>query len=230
MTKKKKIDTISLMLKLILGNKNYSSWSLRPWLLLSVHNIEFEETIIPLRTQQTSETIKKQSKAGKVPILQDKEQTIWDSLAIMEYISDTYLNNKGWPENNSMRATARSVSAEMHAGFPNIRSMMPMNCRATNRNIEITEDLKKEIVRIDSLWTDLRKTLQKGKIKPDIVRRHMYQLLRGLDFLHRRGIIHRDLKPQNILVQKSGLLKIADFGLARSFLIPIEKLTHEVRI
>jgi serine/threonine protein kinase len=78
--------------------------------------------------------------------------------------------------------------------------------------------------------TDLRKTLQKGKIKPDIVRRHMYQLLRGLDFLHRRGIIHRDLKPQNILVQKSGLLKIADFGLARSFLIPIEKLTHEVRI
>jgi glutathione S-transferase len=189
MTKKKKIDTISLMLKLILGNKNYSSWSLRPWLLLSVHNIEFEETIIPLRTQQTSETIKKQSKAGKVPILQDKEQTIWDSLAIMEYISDTYLNNKGWPENNSMRATARSVSAEMHAGFPNIRSMMPMNCRATNRNIEITEDLKKEIVRIDSLWTDLRKThSNKGKwlfgdfsiadcmYAPIVIRFHTYQI------------------------------------------------------
>lgn len=143
-------------MKLIIGNKNYSSWSLRPWLLLSVNNISFEEVRIPLYTTNTYVEFAKYTKAGKVPVLHDNEVIVWDSLAICEYVSEQHLDGKGWPAIAAQRAEARSCCAEMHSGFFALREQMPMNCRASNRSVPMTDDLQKDISRIDSLWNSLR--------------------------------------------------------------------------
>lgn len=143
-------------MKLIIGNKNYSSWSLRPWFLLSAHNIAFEEIRIPLYTENTYIEFAKYTEAGKVPVLHDKDLIVWDSLAICEYISELYLNGKGWPADAGERAEARSCCAEMHSGFFAIRQKLPMNCRAVNRKIPLPPDLEEEISRIDTLWSSLR--------------------------------------------------------------------------
>jgi glutathione S-transferase len=143
-------------MKLIIGNKNYSSWSLRAWLFLSVHDISFEEVRIALSTVTTRSEIAKHTNAGKVPVLHDKDLVVWDSLAICEYISEQYLAGKGWPDDAKDRAIARSCCAEMHSGFFTLRTAMPMNCRALNRSVPISADLQKEISRIDSIWTGLR--------------------------------------------------------------------------
>ena len=144
-------------MKLFIGNKNYSSWSLRPWLLLAVNNISFEEVRIPLFTESTRSELEKYTPAGKVPVLQDKDTVVWDSLAICEYISEQYLDGKGWPADSESRAEARSCSAEMHSGFFSIRENMPMNCRARSRKVTISTELEKEISRIDDLWSGFRK-------------------------------------------------------------------------
>jgi glutathione S-transferase len=142
-------------MKLIIGNKNYSSWSLRPWLLLNHFNLAFEEIRIPLDTPEFTSTLAQYSAAGKVPVLQDKGIEIWDSLAICEYISEQYLDGKGWPADALARAQARSASAEMHSSFMAVRSSMPMNCRSS-RIISISSEADKEIKRIDQLWSQLR--------------------------------------------------------------------------
>ncbi len=143
-------------MKLIIGNKNYSSWSLRAWLLPAVHDISFEEVRISLSLPDTSAEIAQYSATGKVPVLYDSELVVWDSLAICEYISERYLAGKGWPKDIKMRAEARACSAEMHSGFFIVRRQMPMNCRATNRTVALTAELQKEIARIDSMWSILR--------------------------------------------------------------------------
>ncbi len=143
-------------MKLIIGNKNYSSWSLRAWLLLSVHDVPFDEVRVALSTQNTRSEIAKHTAAGKVPVLHDNDLVVWDSLAICEYISEQYLGGKGWPDDAKDRAKARSCSAEMHSGFFTIREKLPMNCRAVNRKVPITAGLETEISRIDSMWTELR--------------------------------------------------------------------------
>lgn len=143
-------------MKLIVGNKNYSSWSLRAWLFLAINDILFDEESIALSTENTRSEIAKHTSAGKVPVLHDNDLTVWDSLAICEYISEQYLNGKGWPADAKKRATARSCCAEMHSGFFTLRETIPMNCRAANRSVPITAGLQKEISRIDSIWTDLR--------------------------------------------------------------------------
>ncbi len=143
-------------MKLIIGNKNYSSWSLRAWLLLAVSDIPFDEVRIALSTETTASEIAKYSEAGMVPILQDKDLIIWDSLAICEYVSEQYLNGKGWPADAKDRALARSYCAEMHSGFFDLRQAMPMNCRAANRRVPVTTGLEEDISRIDSIWTGLR--------------------------------------------------------------------------
>ena len=140
-------------MKLIIGNKNYSSWSLRPWFLMAAHDLKFEEVRIPLDQPDTSARIAQYNSAGKVPALIDDDLRVWDSLAICEYISEQYLNGKGWPADPAARAEARACSAEMHSGFPAIRGQMPMNCRAQGRKVPLTAALEKEIARIDSLWT-----------------------------------------------------------------------------
>lgn len=151
-------------MKLIIGNRNYSSWSLRPWLLLSHNNLDFEEVRIPLMQKDTYTELAQYTKAAKVPVLHDKDVIVWDSLAICEYISEQYLDGGGWPEHIKERAEARSCCAEMHSGFFTIREQLPMNCRAQNRSVTITEPLSKEIFRIDSIWTELRQNYgAKGK-------------------------------------------------------------------
>lgn len=143
-------------MKLIIGNKNYSSWSLRPWLLLSAFEIPFEEIRIPLFSEDTQAKLAKYTGAGKVPVLHDRDFVVWDSLAICEYISEQYLKGKGWPADARARAEARSCCAEMHSGFFALREQMPMNCRASGRRVKMTPELERDIARIDTLWAMLR--------------------------------------------------------------------------
>jgi glutathione S-transferase len=141
-------------LTLIIGNKNYSSWSLRPWLFLKHVGLEFQEILIPLDTPETREQIDRQTPSGRVPVLRQGTLCVWDSLAICEYIAE--LSGKGWPQAREARAVARAVCAEMHSGFPSLRSLWPMNARARNRRTAITAALEADVERIDEIWNDCR--------------------------------------------------------------------------
>ena len=143
-------------MQLIIGNKNYSSWSVRSWLLLVAFEVPFEEIRIPLYQGNWRDELAKYSGAGKVPVLQDNGFTVWDSLAICEYISEQYLDGRGWPEETAARAEARSICAEMHSGFFAIRENMPMNCRAVGRHVAVTDAMSREIGRIDQIWSGAR--------------------------------------------------------------------------
>lgn len=139
-------------LKLIIGNKNYSSWSLRPWLFMKVHNISFEEIRIPLYTANTKDRLAPYSPSGLVPVLIDGDVTVWDSLAILEYLSETRLHGNGWPSSAAARAEARSVSAEMHAGFSSLRKHLSMNVRARFQWRHIDDTVERELSRIFQIW------------------------------------------------------------------------------
>jgi glutathione S-transferase len=141
-------------LTLVIGNKNYSSWSLRPWLFMKHQGIAFNEILIPLDTPSTRENIDKYGPSGRVPVLRKGELAIWDSLAICEYIAE--LTGGGWPKDPATRAVARSVSAEMHSGFSNLRTLWPMNARARNRRTALTAALEADVERIDEIWNDCR--------------------------------------------------------------------------
>ncbi len=140
-------------MELIIGNKNYSSWSMRPWLLLSHFDIDFEETVIPLYQPRSHELLAEYSPSFKVPVLIDGELTIWESLAICEYINENYLKNRAWPERLKERAVARAYCSEMHAGFSALRRELPMNCRAS-RKVKMSEQCEHEVHRIDGMWQD----------------------------------------------------------------------------
>jgi glutathione S-transferase len=141
-------------LTLVIGNKNYSSWSLRPWLFMKHQGVAFDEILIPLDTPTTRETMDKYGPSGRVPVLRKGDLAIWDSLAICEYIAET--TGGGWPKEPQARAVARSVSAEMHSGFSNLRTLWPMNARARNRRTALTAALEADIERIDEIWNDCR--------------------------------------------------------------------------
>jgi glutathione S-transferase len=141
-------------LTLVIGNKNYSSWSLRPWLFMKHQGVAFDEILIPLDTPTTRETMDKYGPSGRVPVLRKGELAIWDSLAICEYIAE--LTGSGWPKDPAARAVARSVSAEMHSGFSNLRTLWPMNARARNRRTAMTAALEADVERIDEIWNDCR--------------------------------------------------------------------------
>ena len=139
---------------LVIGNKNYSSWSLRAWLMLKHAGVDFEEIIIPLRMQGSAEKLAAYSPAGKVPAYRDGDLAVWDSLAIGEYLYETY--PALWPAQRSARARARSISAEMHSGFTALRKTMPMNIRARGRKVEMSVPLEADIERIKANWRELR--------------------------------------------------------------------------
>ena len=139
-------------LKLIIGNKNYSSWSLRSWLLLATFSLDFEEIKESLRSDGLVERLGQYSPTSRVPVLIDGDLVVWDSLAICEYVSEKYLAGKGWPANQALRAEARAICAEMHAGFMGLRSEMPMNCRAL-RKIEPSAATRRDVARIDEIWS-----------------------------------------------------------------------------
>lgn len=140
-------------MKLVIGNKNYSSWSLRPWLLLTQFNLPFEEINISLGAENVGDQLRQFSPSCRVPVLIDGPVTVWDSLAICETVSERYLAGRGWPTEENNRAHARSISAEMHSSFLALRHELPMNCRA-RRKIAISPMVQKDIARIDAIWSD----------------------------------------------------------------------------
>ena len=139
-------------LKLVIGNCNYSSWSLRPWLFLRHHGISFEEQRISLSTPSAHQQLASFFSNQKVPVLFDGEQEIWDSLAILEYLSESFPQLNGWPVERNARATARSVSAEMHSSFMDLRAGLPMNCRRIFPGYGISGAIRRDIDRITELW------------------------------------------------------------------------------
>jgi glutathione S-transferase len=145
-------------LTLYIGNKNYSSWSLRAWLALKHVGTPFKEVVIPLDGPgaQTAQILP-HSPSGKVPALRYGEMVVWDSLAIGEYLAEEFHQAHLWPSERIARATARSASAEMHSGFPNLRSQLPMNIRRHPFELARTSEVEVEIGRIVSLWGECRR-------------------------------------------------------------------------
>jgi glutathione S-transferase len=147
---------------LVIGNKNYSSWSLRPWMALSMAGIPFRETVIPLDTPDTAKLIGQHSGAGRVPVLYHGRQVVWESLAIMEYLAELFPEKSLWPKTISARAMARAVSNEMHAGFGALRNACPMNIRRPARAVPLNDAVKRDIARIEQLWRECRAKFGKG--------------------------------------------------------------------
>jgi glutathione S-transferase len=139
---------------LTMGNKNYSSWSLRPWLLLKHLGLPFSERVLPLDTPEFVRDIAAVSPTRRVPVLQHGALLLWDSLAICEYAIE--LAGRGWPQARDARAIARAVCAEMHSGFSILRSQWPMNARATGRRTAANPERDADIARIEHLWKDCR--------------------------------------------------------------------------
>ena len=150
------------MLTLILGNKAYSSWSFRPWILLAHFKIPFHDIVIPLDVPDTTARILKYSPTAKVPTLIDGKITIWESLAIMEYVAETHPDKAIWPKTKAARAHARALASEMHAGFQALRQACPMNMRRPVRAIEISDAVKKDVARIEAAWAEARKAFGKA--------------------------------------------------------------------
>jgi glutathione S-transferase len=147
---------------LVVGSKNYSSWSLRPWLLLRAFGVEFEEILLPLDTPEFHARIRDYSPTGRVPVLHDGDVRVWDSLAIAEYANERWLDGRGWPHDATARALARSVSAEMHSGFAALRGEMPMNCRKRVKSHPTSKDAQADIARVKSIWRETRGRFGKG--------------------------------------------------------------------
>lgn len=139
---------------LVVGNKNYSSWSLRAWLAMKVLGVPFREVRIPLYGPESKRALLEYSPAGKVPCLVDGEVRVWDSLAILEYLAERH--PALWPADAALRARARSISAEMHSGFPNLRQHMCMNIRKRHPGKGRTPEVLAEIARIVALWSEAR--------------------------------------------------------------------------
>jgi glutathione S-transferase len=146
-----------MALKLVIGNKNYSSWSMRPWLALRASNIAFEEIFIPLYTGDADKKrILSFTHSGKVPALIDGDVTIWDSLAIIEYLAERFPQARLWPEERAQRAHARSISAEMHSGFAALRNECGMNLHRPVGAIALSADARADIARVQQIWSACR--------------------------------------------------------------------------
>jgi glutathione S-transferase len=147
----------SMALKLVIGNKNYSSWSMRPWLALRASDIAFEEVFIPLYTGDADkQRILAFTHSGKVPALVDGDVTVWDSLSIIEYLAERFPEKQLWPEDRARRAHARSISAEMHSGFAALRNECGMNLHRPVGAIPLSAEARADIARIQQIWIECR--------------------------------------------------------------------------
>jgi len=151
-----------MALKLIIGNKNYSSWSLRPWIAMKVAGIAFAEQVISLNDPQFKRTVTAISPTGKVQALADGELHVWESLAILEYLAERFPDAKLWPHDPKSRAHARAIAAEMHAGFVPLRSECPMNFWRPVKKRELSVDAVANVTRIDAMWDDCRSRFGAG--------------------------------------------------------------------
>jgi glutathione S-transferase len=145
-----------LSLHLVIGNKNYSSWSFRPWLAMKVAGIEFEETVIPLGSSDFKTRVMALSHAGRVPVLIDGEVRVWESLAILEYLAEKFPESGLWPKELAARAHARAVASEMHAGFVPLRRHLPMNVWRPVKPRALDDGAAADAARIDSIWSECR--------------------------------------------------------------------------
>jgi len=151
-----------MALTLVLGNKNYSSWSLRPYLALAHHKVYFDEIVIPLYEGDYKLAILQHSPAGKVPVLIDGEIAVWESLAILDYLAEKFAKLALWPADPAARAQARAISAEMHAGFAALRQACPMNLKRVPRPIVLPPAATADVARITQIWNDARARFGKG--------------------------------------------------------------------
>ena len=149
-------------LTLVLGNKNYSSWSLRAWLALEATGAVFDEIVIPLWLDGAKEQILAHSPSGKVPALRHGDLVVWESLAICEHLAEAFPDAGLWPADPAARAAARSASHEMHAGFMALRRAMPMNCRASKPGRGMADGVAADIERVGAIWRDCRERFGAG--------------------------------------------------------------------
>ncbi len=147
---------------LVIGNKNYSSWSLRAWLAMKQTGIAFDEVRVPLFEDGYQARIEQYSSAGKVPVLVAGNITVWESLAICEFLAERHPGQRLWPADPAARALARAICAEMHAGFAALRNAMPMNIRSTHPGKGMTPEVKRDIERVTAIWEQCRKNYGAG--------------------------------------------------------------------
>lgn len=138
--------------QLVIGNYNYSSWSLRAWLVACWSGLEFDERRVALDTGTFADEVRTLSPTGLVPVLHHEGNVVWDSLAISEYLAERFPRAGLWPAEQATRAQARSLAAEMHGGFASLRKQMPMNCRASDRKVHGDAGLRQDIDRITAAW------------------------------------------------------------------------------
>ena len=148
-------------LKLIIANKAYSSWSLRPWILLTHFRIPFEEVVIPMDQPDTRANMLKYAPTAKCPSLHDGRIAIWESLAIIEYVAEAFPEKAIWPRGKAARAHARSLASEMHAGFAALRQLCPTNFRRTPKAVALTDEAKADAARIEAAWARAREAFGK---------------------------------------------------------------------
>jgi glutathione S-transferase len=173
-----------MALTLVIGNKNYSSWSMRPWVALKAANIAFDEVFIPLYTGEADkQKILSFSHAGKVPVLIDGDVTVWDSLAIIEYAAERFPEANLWPQDRASRAHARSVSAEMHSGFAALREECGMNLHRSVGAKALSAGATADIARIQAMWTECRERY--GKLGP-----YLFGAFSGADAMY-APVVHR---------------------------------------
>lgn len=141
-------------MKLYIGNKNYSSWSFRPWIAMRALGVEFEEELIPFDDAGGNPKFRQFSPTGKVPVLVDGAVKIWESLAILEYLADIFPDRGFWPSDIALRATARALASEMHGGFAALRSECPMNMRRKIGAIEVSAGVLADVQRIEAIWSE----------------------------------------------------------------------------
>ena len=149
-------------LTLVIGNKIFSSWSLRPWFAMTAVGLPFEEIVIPLDKPDTERQIAEHSKAGRVPVLYHGKLKIWDSLAILEYLAETFPEKRLWPQGQAARAIARAVSNEMHSGFSALRNECAMNLRRPRKPVQMSDAAKADAARIETIWRDCREKYGKA--------------------------------------------------------------------
>src|SRR4051812_22340171 len=176
--------SLRMALTLVIGNKNYSSWSMRPWLALKAGNIAFDEVSIPLYTGDADkQRILKFTGSGKVPALVDGDITVWDSLAIIEYAAERFPHAGLWPEDRARRAQARSISAEMHSGFAALRNECGMNLHRAVGAKPLSDNARADIARIQEIWSDCR--ARYGKTGP-----YLFGALSAADAMY-APVVHR---------------------------------------